>query len=136
MEPLVAFFLFLGIIFGIIGTYLILTIIREIAVKWTPELKSMLTGNIDALQGSLHISQQILDKIDNGKVISSSTKGELHDKIKYLKQFHADFSNAVDKEKLTEQKEYVFRRSWQAGSFLIGGFALDFLGVLTQLTYT
>lgn len=135
MESLTAFFILEGLTFDMIGAYLIVTSVFPRKIIITPQYAKLFAEFM--FGNALPIYFKIMKNQNN-----DLTWGENKDKINKLidddpkiKELKAKFEIEVSEEKEKQQKELTVNRAYGGLSFLIAGFLLQGIGIVTQLFY-
>lgn len=128
MEPLVGFYILLGLFFDIIGAFLIVSNIITFRSSWTPELLKINSEWLAQYRKFLPTMSQIIIA-DNDKEALKKFQEENKDLLKASNDYNEKLGKEIEK----QRKDFSKNRAYSGLSFLIGGFSLQGLGVVIQL---
>lgn len=128
MEPLVGFYILLGLFFDIIGAFLIVSNIITFRSSWTPELLKINSEWLAQYRKFLPTMSQIIIA-DNEKESLKKFQEENKDLLKASNDYNEKLGKEIEK----QRKDFSKNRAYSGLSFLIGGFLLQGLGVVVQL---
>lgn len=141
MEPLTAFFILEGLAFDIIGAYIIVTGLFKIKKLKYSEYLSGLQKKLDNVNTGIKTIEKLLrpenfEKLENEtspkmeRKLSSAIKHSINEKNNI--EGEIDLTERIDKN--LQQDEHTLTRGIRGLPFLIGGFLLQGIGVITQLS--
>jgi len=128
MEPLVGFYILLGLFFDIIGAFLIVSNIITFRSSWTPELLKINSEWLAQYRKFLPTMSQIIIS-DNEKEALKKFQEENKDLLKASNDYNEKLGKEIEK----QRKDFSKNRAYSGLSYLIGGFLLQGIGVVIQL---
>lgn len=146
MEPLTGFFILEGLVFDIIGAYLIIRGLEKISIIDDPLFISA-TNRVNEKESHLERMIILRDNMRNTLVskfpsheIENTLQGrlsisdaEIHEIRKELETMKSNVISTITSLKIFRQHKQALARGLQGLPFLIGGFLLQGIGVINQL---
>lgn len=132
MEPLTAFFILEGLTFDIIGAILIVSGIISFKIKYTKNVNKFMRN----VAAPLILDYFRFHKIKEGYLdIKEITKHAdiSPNKTKNNLDFSSFDTSNLERDLNEQEKDFSINRAYSGLSFLIGGFLLQGIGVITQL---